>query len=135
LPERFTYVAKPPLSRSWHGYLGEGLQDIVSDPRLYRISLIRLHCSERVADNDQVYCRLAAIWLRIKTYLIAALSLRFREADGTACRSIPLIATSVNSLLTGSIYEWLLDQTDIDLKHVPIAIGRLIQPLVEHYQT
>jgi hypothetical protein len=38
--------------------LGDGLQQIVADPHLHRVTLILLHRTELVAENYLVYCRL-----------------------------------------------------------------------------
>ncbi|MDI1332445.1 TetR family transcriptional regulator [Pseudomonas sp.] len=135
LPERFNYLAEVPTVPQLSKALGDGLNEIINDPRLHRVTLILLHRTELVADNYLVYCRLTAIFNRIKTYVIAALNLRFTEADGTPCREIPRIATSIKALLTGSIYEWLLNQAEIELKHIPATIEALISPLVERNQS
>lgn len=40
-------------------------------------------------------------------------------------------ATAVKALLTGMIYEWLLDQADIDLAQVPQTVEMLIERFVD----
>ncbi len=82
-----------------------------------------------------MYCRLTRIFNRIKTYVIAALDMRFKEADGSPCKNIPAIATSIKTMLTGSMYEWLLNQAEIDLKRIPAMIEALCSPLMDRLQT
>lgn len=115
--------------------MGDGLQQIVADPHLHRVSLILLHRTELVADNYLVYCRLTRILNRIKTYVVAVLNVRFKEADGSPCQDIPVIATSIKTLLTGSMYEWLLNQAEVDLKRIPAMIEALCSPLQSKHQT
>lgn len=129
LPERFSCLSQAPTVSQLSRALGDGLEEIVSDARLHRVTLILLHRTELIAENDQVYRRLTRIFNRIKTYVIAALNMRFKEADGTPCTDIPAIATAIKALLTGSIYEWLLNQAEIELKHIPATVEALISPL------
>nr|WP_172689818.1 TetR family transcriptional regulator [Pseudomonas fluorescens]ASI38074.1 Putative TetR family transcriptional regulator TtgR [Pseudomonas fluorescens]AWH58706.1 Putative TetR family transcriptional regulator TtgR [Pseudomonas fluorescens] len=126
LPERFGSLEQTPSLSELGEAIGSGLNEIVNDPRLHRVTLILLHRTELVVENQQVYCRLTAILDRIKTYLIAVLSWRYRSADGTPHRNIPAAASSVNSLMTGALYEWLLNQAQIDLTQIPQTVERLI---------
>ncbi|MCL5227182.1 TetR family transcriptional regulator [Pseudomonas nunensis] len=135
LPAHFNGLRQAPTVKQLSMTLGAGLQQIVSDPRLHRTTLILLHRTELVHENYLVYCRLTRILNRIKTYVVAALSMRFKEADGSPCKQIPAIATSVKTLLTGSIYEWLLNQAEVDLKHIPSMIEALCSPLMGKHQT
>lgn len=132
LPGHFNCLSQAPTVAQLSRALGDGLQQIVSDPRLHRITLILLHRTELVDENYLVYCRLTRILNRIKTYVTAALNMRFKEADGSPCKEIPAIATSIKTLLTGSIYEWLLNQEEIDLKHIPATIEALCSVLPEN---
>lgn len=131
LPERFSCETQAPTVAQLAQALGEGMQAIVRDRRLHRVTLILLHRTELVTENHHVYCRLTAILNRIKTYVIAALSMRFKEADGRPSPEIAPIATAIKALLTGSIFEWLLNQSEIELTQIPATIEALISPLVE----
>lgn len=135
LPEHFHDLQQTPTVAQLSRALGEGLLQIVADPHLHRVTLILLHRTELVDDNYLVYCRLTRILNRIKTYVVAALNMRFKEADGSVCKDIPAVATSIKTLLTGSMYEWLLNQAEVDLKRIPAMIEALCSPLLSKHQT
>jgi AcrR family transcriptional regulator len=130
LPAHFSGLRQTPTIKQLSRTLGDGLQQIVDDAHLHRVTLILLHRTELIADNYLVYCRLTCILNRIKTYVVAALNMRFKEADGSPCKDIPVIAMSIKTLLTGSMYEWLLNQAEIDLKRIPAMIEALCSPLL-----
>lgn len=103
-------------------------------PFKYPITVAR-HRTELVAENYLVYCRLTRILNGIKRYVAGELSMRFKDADGSPCPDIPVIATSIKTLLTGSIYEWLLNQAEVDLKRIPAMIEALCSRLLSKHQT
>jgi AcrR family transcriptional regulator len=133
LPEHFTSRSQVPSLAELCEAIGDALHEIVNDPRQHRITLILLHRTELVTDNHRVYCRLTAILDRIKRYLIAALNWLFRNAEGRPHRNIPTAATAVKALLTGMVYEWLLNQAEIDLTQVPQTVERLLSSFFEHH--
>lgn len=132
LPGTFASLNEAPSLSELGQIISGTLQEIINAPRLHRVMLILLHRTELVADNRHVYCRLTEILNRIKTWLIAALSWRFQNANGSPHRNIPAAATAVKALLTGMIYEWLLDQVDIDLAQVPQTVEMLIERFVDN---
>jgi AcrR family transcriptional regulator len=131
LPEHFTSRSQVPSLTELSEVMGDALHEIVKDPRQHRITLILLHRTELVTNNHQVYCRLTTIFDRIRNYLVAALSWHYRNADGTAHRNIPTAATAVKALLTGMVYEWLLNQAEIDLTQVPQTVERLLSSFLD----
>lgn len=112
LPEQFASRSEMPSLDELCEDIGDALNEIVSDPRQYRITLTLLHRTELVADNHQVLCRLIAILERIKSYLVAAFTWLYRTSDGKLHRNIPTAATAVKALLTGMVFEWLLNQAE-----------------------
>lgn len=134
LPAHFNSLRHTPTVKQLSRTLGDGLQQIVADPHLHRVTLILLHRTELVAENYLVYCRLTRTLNCIKRYIVAALNMRFKDADGSPCRDIPTIATSIKTLLTGSMYEWLLNQGEVDLKRIPAMIEALCSPLLSNHQ-
>ncbi|MBA1201475.1 TetR family transcriptional regulator [Pseudomonas capeferrum] len=132
LPDHFTSRSQAPSLAELSEAIGDALHEIVNDPRQHRITLILLHRTELVTDNHQVYCRLTTILHRIKSYLVAALTWRYQDTNGSPHRNIQAAATAVNALLTGMVYEWLLNQAEIDLMQVPQTVQRLISSFLEN---
>lgn len=132
LPAQFAALQQPLSPRQMGELIGHALQETVHDPRQHRVTLIMLHRTELVTDNHQVYSRLTTILDRIKRCLIAALSARYRYPDGSPHRNIPVAASAVKTLLTGTVYEWLLNQAEVDLAQIPQTVERLISSFFEH---
>lgn len=131
LPEQFSSLEQCPSLSDLGETFAKGLANIVGDPSLHRITLILLLRTELVSDNHPVHDRLTAIHERIKSYLVAALSWRYHNPDGSPHDNIPAAATAVKALLVGTVIGWLLSQTEIDLAPLPRMVELLISNFVD----
>lgn len=131
LPQQFSSLEQCPSLSDLGETFAKGLATIVGDPSLQRVTLILLLRTELVSDNHPVQDRLTAIHERIKRYLVAALSWRYHNPDGSPHDNIPAAATAVKALLVGTVMGWLLSQTEIDLSPLPRMVELLISNFVD----
>lgn len=130
LPTGFDSLAQAPTLIELSKTLGDGLAEIARDPRLHRITLILLHRTELIAENHQIYSRLTAILHHIKSYITAALRWRFRDEQGSPHAGISDAAASIKALMTGIVYEWMLNRSEMNLDEMRNSFERLIPSMI-----
>ncbi|PHN17184.1 hypothetical protein AO242_21035 [Pseudomonas sp. ICMP 561] len=104
--------------------------EITQDPSAHSITLILLHRTELITDNHQVYCRLTEILERVKSYIVAVLKWRVTDAAGTSSAGILAAATSIKALMTGIIFEWMLNQSEVKLDDIQQNFEVLIPSII-----
>jgi len=118
LPQQREEIEKPLPPAQLARFLVDCIETIIRDPRLHRVSLILLHTTELVDDNRRVQARLTRTLERIRNYIAAMLG----SASVMPCAGVERAASSVKTMLTGVIYEALINPSYIELSHLPLVL-------------
>ncbi len=126
LPQQPSEIATCLSPAELATFLVRGIETIIESPRLYRVSLILLHTTELVEENPLVHARLTCTLERIRRYIVAMLSVGNSAARAATCPRIERAANLAKTLLTGVVYEALLNPDAVELGPI---VGVLEQTL------
>ncbi|ROM53420.1 hypothetical protein BK648_07700 [Pseudomonas poae] len=86
--------------------------------------------STALIDIHQVRRRLTTIIDNVERYISRSLRPLPSQQQALTPAIIEAAATSVTSLLTGTVYQWLLSRTEINLLQLPQMLERVIRGLL-----
>ncbi|MHC6225553.1 TetR family transcriptional regulator [Pseudomonas sp. X10] len=126
LPQRPDEIETPLSTTELAKFLVHCIETIIKDPRLYRVSQILLQTTELVDGNHRIHVRLTCILERIRIYIAAMLSRGHGSGSGTPCTRVERAASSVKTMLTGVIYESLINPDYIELSHLTAVLEQAL---------
>lgn len=118
LPQRCDEIDRPLSVAQLATFLAQCIETIIGDPRLHRVSLILLHTTELVEDNRRVQVRLTRTLERIGNFLAAMLG----KATDVPRAAVDRAASAVKAMLTGVVYEALIEPNAVALGHLPVVL-------------